>query len=1146
MMRPLADQAARDCIRDDLDRTLVVEAASGTGKTSQLVRRMVSVLAAGRGRLDGMVAVTFTDSAAGELKLRLRAAIEAARQDPASGDPGRARLTDALPQLEEARIGTIHSFCADLLRERPVEAGVDPLFEIAADDVAGPLLDRAFDRWFEAALAQPGEAVRRLLRRRAGEEGPRAVLRGAARELVERRDFPASWRRDPAFDRDGAIDTLMTELAELGAAHASGNPDDRFTQSLAEIARFVEGVRRREAVRGRDQDGLEAELVALSRQRHWTWAGFRSGPPGFPKAELRTRRAALHARLGAFITAAGADLAPRLRDELWAVVEAYEELKERAGCLDFLDLLLRARGLVRENDAVRADLQRRFTHVFVDEFQDTDPLQAELLLLLSADDGAERDWRRVRPVPGKLFVVGDPKQSIYRFRRADVALYETVKRQLVGAGAALVELSVSFRAVPEIQEAVNAAFAPRMQGASPSEPRYVPLKPHRRGITSQPAVVALPAPEPFGDYRTIVKWRIDDSLPAAVAAFVDWLITASGWTVTERTGPADTERRVPVQARHVCLLFRRFRSFRTDVTWPYVRALEARHLRHLLVGGSSFHLREEVETIRNALAAIERPEDELAVFATLRGPLFAFSDAALLAFRERCATLHPFRRVPDDLPAPLCEVADALGVLRELHRSRNRRPFADTIGGLLAATRAHAALAIWPTGEQALANVTRLVDVARRAERHGVRSFRAFVEHLAEQAAHGEASDAPVVEEGTEGVRIMTVHRAKGLEFPVVVLCDLTANATAAEPSRWVDAERELCALKLAGCLPPELVAHATEEMAREREEAVRVLYVAATRARDLLVVTAVGDERHDGWLGALAPALYPPPERSRDPETQQPPGCPPFGMDSVALRPPGTLRPANSVMPGRHRPEAGSHRVVWWDPAVLKRDVQESVGLVQHRLLEADASGARSEEGIRQHAAWQAERRRVREAAGQPSLRVVTATEQAATGEDEEPDVAVESVGGDAARPHGRRFGTLVHAVLARVDLDADRPGVETVAALEGRLLGATPEEIAAASESVERALAHPLLRRAAVAAHAGRCRRESPVALRLPDGVLVEGVVDAAFPEDGAGWTVLDFKTDVEIAGRVEEYKRQVALYAQAIERATGVEARGVLLRV
>src|SRR5207247_9313714 len=112
-----------------------------------------------------------------------------------------------------------------------------------------------------------------------------------------------------------------------------------------------------------------------------------------------------------------------------------------------------------------------------------------------------------------------------------------------------------------------------------------------------------------GDYRTIVKWRIDDSLPGAVAAFVDWLITASGWTVTERTEPTEIERRVPVQARHGCLLFRRFRSFRTHVTWPYVRALEARHLRHLLGGGSSFHLRQEGPAVRNAPAAIEPPEE---------------------------------------------------------------------------------------------------------------------------------------------------------------------------------------------------------------------------------------------------------------------------------------------------------------------------------------------------------------------------------------------------------------------------------------------------------------------------------------------------------------------------------------------------------
>jgi ATP-dependent exoDNAse (exonuclease V) beta subunit len=661
-------------------------------------------------------------------------------------------------------------------------------------------------------------------------------------------------------------------------------------------------------------------------------------------------------------------------------------------------------------------------------------------------------------------------------------------------------------------------------------------------METQPAVVALPVPAPYGDYGTIVDWRIDDSLPDAIAAFVQWLVEKSGWTVTERERPTE---RVAVRPRHICLLFRRFRAYLADVTRPYVRALEARHLPHLLVGGTSFHVREEVEAIRNALAAIERPEDELAVFATLHGPFFALGDGALLAFRERYKTLHPFVPVPDDAPEALREVRDALAVLRALHRGRNRRPIADTIGRLLGATRAHAGLAVWPTGEQALANVTRLMDLARRAERTGVTSFRAFVEWLADQAEHGEAGDAPIVEEGTEGVRMMTVHGAKGLEFPVIILADLTRKETPGEPQRWVDPDRELCVLRLAGCTPPELHEHAAEEMTREGEEATRVLYVAATRARDLLVVPALGDKRYDGWLGALTPVLYPSPERAHAPETRQPPGCPAFGVESTTGRPDNVPRPPDAVVPGLHVPAFGRHRVVWWDPATLALDVQESVGLAQQKILAVDERGVRAEEGVREHAAWQAERERVRAAGSAPSLSVRTVTEHAAVAAAPAVEVAVESVDAPGPRPHGKRFGTLVHAVLAAVELDADRAGVADAAALQGRLLGATAAEVDAATDTVARALAHPLLRRAADAARGGRCRRECPVGVKL-DGVLVEGVVDAAFPVDTVGWTVVDFKTDVEIAGRLEEYRRQVGLYAEAVALATGVPARGVLLRV
>jgi ATP-dependent exoDNAse (exonuclease V) beta subunit len=1137
----LADQAARDRIRGDFATTLVVEAAAGTGKTTELVHRMVAAIQGGHARLEHVVAVTFTEAAAGELKLRLRGELERARQAPGCSAEDALRLRDALRQLEAARIGTIHAFCSELLREHPVEAGVDPLFQVAPDDVSGVLFGRAFGRWFEAQLQSPGAGVRRILRRRSRTGGPRAILESAARELVEWRDFGAPWGRVP-FERDREIDALMADLAALGPEPMPANERDFLGRSLHEIASFVDHVGRREALRGRDYDGLEAELGELARAKHWRWKGW-VRPNESARLDRRARRDAAKARLDRFVRDAGADLAPTLRDDLWPVVEEYERLKARAGCLDFLDLLRHARDLVRRDATVRAELQQKTTHVFVDEFQDTDPLQAEILLLLAADDPRETDWRRARPSPGKLFLVGDPKQSIYRFRRADVTLYESVKRQVEAAGAAVLHLTVSFRSVPSIQQAVNAAFARRMDGAT-GQARYVPLEPSRTDVDGQPSLVALPVPRPYGDFRTIVNFRIEDSLPDAVAAFVHWLVAESGWTVTEREHPG---QRVAVAPRHVCLLFRRMRSWNEDVTRPYVRALEARQLRHVLVGGSSFHKREEVSALRTALAAIERPDDALAVFATLRGPFFALGDGPLLAYRaalggDRLGVLHPFRAPPPDLPPGLAEVRDALAVLRELHVNRNRRPFAETVARLLKAVRAHAGLAIWPTGEQALANVTRLMDLARRAERRGVTSFRAFVDLLEHDAERGDAGEAPIVEDGTEGVRIMTVHRAKGLEFPVVILADLTAKGTPDEPWRWIDAARGLCALRLAGAAPPDLVAHADDELAREEEEAVRLLYVAATRARDLLVVPAVGDApQPESWLAPLDPVVYPELDRARMPETKTPAGCPPLDGDCVAERPDDVLRPPTSVAPGLHRPQAGDHGVVWWAPGALTLTVEENVGLKQKKLLEVDESGKRSEAGTRAHAAWQAERAGRRERAAVASIRVTTATEHALASA-APVDVAVERVGVSRTRPHGKRFGTLFHATLAAVDLGATPDDVAEVAGIEARLLGATGDEVEAVVACVTAALAHPLLRRAG---RAPRLARETPLALRMDDGTLVEGVVDAAF-EEPDGWTVVDFKTDVELSGRLEEYRRQVDLYARAIARATGRPARGVLLQL
>ena len=1139
------DLAARQRIRNDLDATLIVEAAAGTGKTTELVARIVALVRRGTG-LDRILSVTYTEKAAGEMKLRLRAELEGARTGAPEAE--RERLTTALARLEVAQIGTIHSLCADLLRERPVEARVDPLFEVAAGESADRLFDQAFDAWFQEVVGDPPEGVRRLLRRKGRfRDAPsqREVLRDAGWSLADHRDFDTGWRRDP-FDRDEALGRLVQKIAELAElSPRAQRPQDWCAKSLAELARWHGELLRREALRGRDADGLEAELSALYRHKLWGWKGNgRWFAEGLERGSVLALRDALKAELGQFVERAEADLAACLQAELLPLVQSYEALKSRAGCLDFLDLLLRARDLVRDDRAVREELQGRFSRLLVDEFQDTDPLQAEILLLLAADDPAERDWSHARPVPGKLFVVGDPKQSIYRFRRADIALYEDVKTRLLARGAELVHLTVSFRSVPSIQTAVNAAFAPRMVSAGDGgQAAYVALDPARPEPVGRPTVIALPAPRLYGDRESVVKWKIEDSYPDAVGAFVDFLVRESGWTVTERDKP---DAPVPLEPRHICLLFKRLQSFGDDLTRGYVRALEARGLPHVLVGGRSYHEREEILAVRNAATAIEWPDDELAVFATLRGPLFALGDDALLLFHQRQGRIHPLRRLePAALLPAEREVADALAVLRELHYRRNHRPIADTLSRLLDATRAHAGIAIWPTGEQALANVLQVLELARRFEAAGASSFRGFVDRLASDADRGESGEAPVVEEGTEGVRVMSVHKAKGLEFPVVILCDPTAPLSFRNPSRHVEPERKLWVMPLAGCVPAELLEHRETVLQRDREEAVRVAYVATTRARDLLVVPQTGDGELEGWLDVLNPVLLPKPLERRGPRAA--PGCPPFGKETVLDRPEGVFAPP-SVSPGLHAPQAGAHAVVWWDPAALGLNKVPAGGIRAEALLvEDDVSRETSTGAARAHEEWSARKAAAVARGEQPSVRVATPSQAEAIAAVESFAVSYERVAvRDAARPGGKRFGTLVHATLAAIDLRADAAAIRRAVLSEGRLMGATDVEVEAAAAAVAAAAHHPLLERAA---RSSDCRRETPLFHRAADGTLIEGVVDLAFREERAGggavWTVVDFKTDAR-AEEHPQYLTQLRLYCAAVAAATGEPAEGVILSV
>jgi ATP-dependent exoDNAse (exonuclease V) beta subunit len=366
-----------------------------------------------------------------------------------------------------------------------------------------------------------------------------------------------------------------------------------------------------------------------------------------------------------------------------------------------------------------------------------------------------------------------------------------------------------------------------------------------------------------------------------------------------------------------------------------------------------------------------------------------------------------------------------------------------------------------------------------------------------------------------------------------------------------------MCALKIGGWAPIDLLLHDAEEAARDRTEAERLTYVAATRARDVLVVPVIGDGVYEGgWLDPLMPAVYPPEPARRAP--RRPAGCGTFtSLDSVMNRPEGDPARPHTVAPGRY--EFAGYSVVWWDPHVLHLGAASSFGLRRDDLIVKDGDMFAVDDRMSAYEAWRAGVQRAVEAGRQPSLRVDTATAWAA----EAAKTGIDAVIADSSaiqvvalprasasaeatatgdRPRGPRFGALVHAVLATVPLDATDEVVARTAGTQGRILVASQDEVTAAAAVVSAVLRHDLISRAKAA---DAVRRETPLSWVQKDGTLIEGVLDLAFAEDGVT-TVVDFKTDHELAAGEARYRAQLQQYVNAVAAVTKRPAKGVLFRV
>ncbi len=441
----LADAAERERIETSLDRNVLVEAAAGTGKTTLMVRRILNLVSDKKlkQRLSRIAAITFTEKAAGELKMRLREKIEQSGLPPSV-------LTD----LELAQCGTIHSFCAGILHERPVEAGVDPAFQVADALQTELLQEEVWRDWIEGQMAAESDTGAAVLTRALYLDIELPALRSLAQALVAQR-ARLSWEDAPAR-REGAeiwreAGALMESLVRV-VPSCTDPENDTMMKRIAPLLSVAPGWG---SLTPREQEhALLRAVLPAPASGNFNRVGTKKNWLGenvlLDAREWMQQLVALHDE------AADAFLCELLQ-WLCGFGAAYEREKHQRGLLDFDDLLLKTRDLLRSNLDVRRDFQRRYDRLLVDEFQDTDPVQAEIVFFLAEKEAKARDWREVTLAPGKLFVVGDPKQSIYRFRGADIEVYHAAREALAAQGN-VENIKTSFRTASTLVEWVNDVF----------------------------------------------------------------------------------------------------------------------------------------------------------------------------------------------------------------------------------------------------------------------------------------------------------------------------------------------------------------------------------------------------------------------------------------------------------------------------------------------------------------------------------------------------------------------------------------------------------------------------------------------------------------------------------------------------------------
>ena len=858
----------------DFTRDIAVDASAGTGKTATLIARVTNLFLAKRDLSpDRVLMLTFTEKAAAEMKARVvegwELLVSACRScetvEEASAAMGtwntlvripegaypslddlRARAEDIADGVGRLSVTTFHSFCRRILLSFPAEAGVDPKFEVLPEGESSDAWDSAFRAFLRAEFGREEVDPRWevVLSRSGGQEAVWSVIR---RLCLSQRDLLARGDLDFGEPAD-FLDFLRREYAgpaDWFRAFVGGIADEAhemtpvFRGALAVLSRAWEAVVRGDlaAARAAAQEGSAAFAFRADRTRS------RKSFPQPAGATLAGTRDALRSFFRDLSEVPEGDEAARfLVERARAALSFYAEAKSSG--LDFMDLLLRADDLLGAKPRVAAALSERFRYVFVDEFQDTDPLQAAMLAALSPKPASPGSAAAPAADAGRLFLVGDPKQSIYGFRRADIQVYNRFRAALLSGDGLGLTLVRNFRSRPDLIAAVNGLFDGVLAGGEDFSPSYSPVVANRRDPGT-------------GDAATF--YALGEEV--AEAEFIAALVRRIVGNVAVGGKGGSPER--PASFRDIAVLYRSDTG--GEVVAGYRQAFAGAGIPHVVSARRGFYARQEVQDLRMVLAAIDAPADPSALYAALKTIFFGLRDAEILPlFGDGTEPAAFGRGAARPIPP---RTADALALLSRLSARRGRASLSDLLAELYRETGVEFTAARVPEGDRIVQNLAKAAGLARTFEWAAGGSVKAFLADLRRRTEEDRReNEFPSFDEGEDVVQVSTIHASKGLEFPVVILASLSRGGRRGIDGLRTDRVRGLSAVIFPGFrtysafrqvpVPDGSVTFEELERRKQAAEEARLLYVAATRARDRLYLVRGARGQGSELSGALARGL--------------------------------------------------------------------------------------------------------------------------------------------------------------------------------------------------------------------------------------------------------------------------------------------------